>query len=376
MSVASKRAPATTNHLVDGATELASVLDQVAPLNQVALDCEADSLHAYPEKLCLLQLAAGEGQNQLIALVDPLADMDIEPLLQLLMGKHLLLHGADFDLRLLHRAYGFVPTQVFDTMEAARLLGWREVSLKALVDRVLGYRLDKGSQRANWARRPLTAKMHAYAIDDVKYLAPVAAHLEAELRGCGRLSWHREICQRSIELAAAPRVVDETRVWRVKGSKSLGRLGLAVVRELWHVREREAIAVSRPPYFVFAHELLVDLAAQVERDPTVMGQLLAQRAGLRGRRARAVADALDRARDVPPSDYPKRLRAKQRPQLSQAEQTRLTQLKDVRDRQAEQLEIEPTLIAPKAMLVALARETVPPQLMTWQRDLLGLSPAN
>ncbi|MGB1015750.1 MAG: ribonuclease D [Nannocystaceae bacterium] len=357
---------------MDSAPELATVLEPLAASAQVALDCEADSLHAYPEKLCLIQLAAGEGEDPFVALLDPLAELDVQPLLKVLACKRLLLHGADFDLRLLHRSYGFTPTKLFDTMEAARLLGWREVSLKAIIARILGHRLDKGSQRANWGRRPLTAKMHAYAIDDVKYLAPVAAHLEAELTSCGRLSWHQEICQRLIKLAAAPRVVDETRVWRVKGSKSLGRLGLAALRELWHVREREAVTVSRPPYFVFAHEFLVDLAGQVERDPTLTGQKLVQRARLGGRRARAIADALDRARDLPASQHPQRLRSNHKPQLSSAEQARLVALKEVRDRQAQQLEIEPTLIAPKAVLIALARERVPPHLMKWQHELLGL----
>ena len=119
----------------------------------MALDTEADSLHAYPEKLCLIQISV-EGED---ALVDPLARMDLEPVLEELRHHELIMHGADYDLRLLRKGLNFVPTAIFDTMLASRLLGIREFGLNNLVWRFLNVRLEKGPQKANWAPRPPNA---------------------------------------------------------------------------------------------------------------------------------------------------------------------------------------------------------------------------
>jgi ribonuclease D len=123
------------------------------------MDTEADSLHAYPEKLCLIQISIS-GADELL---DPLAKMDLKPLLEVFRRHELIVHGADYDLRLLRKSCGFVPTTIFDTMLAARLLGCREFGLTNLVSKCLGVKLEKGPQKANWARRPLTERMEVYA---------------------------------------------------------------------------------------------------------------------------------------------------------------------------------------------------------------------
>jgi len=115
----------------------------------VALDTEADSLHAYPEKLCLLQISV-EGADELL---DPLSAAKLEPILSVLKARELIMHGADYDLRLLRKSLNFVPSAMFDTMLAARLLGIREFGLNNLVARFLDVKLEKGPQKANWARR-------------------------------------------------------------------------------------------------------------------------------------------------------------------------------------------------------------------------------
>src|SRR5580765_7738674 len=131
---------------------------------------EADSLHAYPEKLCLLQISiAGEDE-----LLDPLSSMDMRPALEILRQRELIIHGADYDLRLLRKCCDFVPSAIVDTMLASRLLGGREFGLTHLVSKYLGVPLEKGPQKANWARRPLTPRMEVYARHDPRYLKPLA----------------------------------------------------------------------------------------------------------------------------------------------------------------------------------------------------------
>src|SRR6185369_12414340 len=104
---------------VDTEEKLQDFLPTLRAAKWVALDTEADSLHAYPEKVCLIQVSTVSGDR----LVDPLAGLDLAPILEALSGHELIMHGADYDLRLLRRHHRFVPKAVFDTMLAARLLG-------------------------------------------------------------------------------------------------------------------------------------------------------------------------------------------------------------------------------------------------------------
>src|SRR5262249_29610786 len=118
----------------------------------VAVDTEADSLHAYPEKVCLIQISTVAGDE----LVDPLAGVDINPMLDALTGHELIMHGADYDLRLLCKHHKFVPSAVFDTMLAGRLLGLRQFGLSHLVDRLLCVKLEKWAQKAKLSIQPPT----------------------------------------------------------------------------------------------------------------------------------------------------------------------------------------------------------------------------
>src|SRR5881392_2018655 len=166
-----------TQNVIADAAQLAELLSLIEAVDRVAVDTEADSLHCYREKLCLLQISL-PGRD---SIVDPLADVDLAPLRATLERSEIVLHGADYDLRMLRRGLDFVARRIFDTLIAARLLGIREFSLAALVKRYFGLELPKGSQKANWAHRPLPARMVEYAINDVHYLLALAEKLEAEL---------------------------------------------------------------------------------------------------------------------------------------------------------------------------------------------------
>ena len=242
--------------MIDTDTQLAALLPAVAEAAWLALDTEADSLHAYPEKICLIQISTADGDR----LIDPLAGINLEPLLAALAGHELIMHGADYDLRLFRKHHEFVPRAIFDTMIAARLLGERQFGLSSLVEKFLGVKLDKASQKADWARRPLTERMETYARNDTHHLKSLSDKLKLELRNKNRLGWHQESCARLIADCSRPPVVDGDSVWRVKGSHALNRHALAVMRELWQWRETEAIAANRPPYFIMSHEKMVELA--------------------------------------------------------------------------------------------------------------------
>lgn len=354
---------AESRAVINTPEQLLAFLPAVHAADWLALDTEADSLHAYPEKVCLIQISTAAGDR----LIDPLA-MDVSPFLDALAGRELIFHAADYDLRLLRKHHEFTPSVIFDTMLAARLLGERQFGLSSLVEKYLGVKLDKGSQKADWARRPLTEKMIAYARNDTHYLKPMEERLKAELQAKGRLSWHQESCARLIIECSRPIVVDENTVWRIKGSTFLERPALAVLRELWLWREREALAANRPPFFVLAHEKMVEIAVAVAEQKSVE-PLVPPR--MHPRRKDNLLAAIRTAQALPPAKFPEKIHHRSR-RPTEAEFRRFREIERRRDHHAHQLSLDPTLIAPKAVIGDLARDwdQYAPELMNWQRELL------
>lgn len=350
--------------MIDTDAKLAALLPKLRAAQWLALDTEADSLHAYPEKVCLLQISTTDGDM----LVDPLAPIDLNSLFDVFNGRELIFHAADYDLRLLEKHHQFRPAAIFDTMLAARLLGERQFGLSALVENFLGVKLDKGSQKADWAQRPLTEKMAVYARNDTHYLKPLADKLKLELQQKNRLAWHQESCARLIEDCSRPVVVDTDAVWRVKGSSILGRAALAVLRELWQWREQEAIAYCRPPFFVLSHERMVDIAGAAAA-PQPYENILPPK--MSPRRREALLEAVKAGLAVPAAQHPEILRHEFR-RPSEAEFRRFREIEKRRDAHAHALGIDPTLIASKSVIGDLARDwdQHAPDLMNWQRELL------
>lgn len=355
--------------MIQSTAQLAAWLPTLDGCSWLAVDTEADSLHSYPEKLCLVQLATATDT----ILVDPLAGFDLQPLWHAARDKELILHGADYDLRLLFRTFRFKPRRVFDTMLAARLLGRTQFGLASLVSETLAVTLEKGSQKANWALRPLSARMTAYALDDARYLAPLADKLRDQLAACGRLEWHAQVCRELVDEAAQAKDDADPEAWRIKGANRLSPRGLAVVRELWRWREREAVVRNRPPFFVLAHDTLVAIAAQAATgsDPA---ELIPRRFP-EGRRE-SLRRAVTRALALPDSDLPGPL-VRRSDRLTGAQRARLEQIRKRRDRLATKLALDPSFIASKATLIALARNQPGAweDLLPWQRELLAEPPA-
>ena len=350
--------------MIDTNEKLEQYLPLIRAAEWIAVDTEADSLHAYPEKVCLIQVSTADGDR----LVDPLAGINLNALLDALNAHVLLMHGADYDLRLLRKHHEFVPSAIFDTMLAARLLGERQFGLQSLLQTHLGVTLEKGSQKANWARRPLTERMERYARNDTHYLKPLVDRLKSELDQKGRLSWHEESCARLIDDCTRVVPPNLDAVWRVKGSHVLSRAGLAVLRELWNWREAEATHANRPPFFILQHELMVELAAAAAARQPV--EALVPR-HLTDRRRNGLSHALRTGLESPADKHPEiPRRTSRRP--SEAERRRFLELSRRRDQRAQQLGIDPTLIASRATLGDLARswDTHIIELMSWQRGLL------
>jgi ribonuclease D len=345
------------------APQLDELLPQIESADRVAVDTEADSLHCYREKLCLVQISVASGDY----IVDPLAQVDLAPLREALEQKQVVLHGADFDLRLLRRGLNFSARRIFDTVIAARLLGIREFSLASLLQKHFGVELAKGSQKANWARRPLPARMLEYAINDTRYLLPLAEKFEVSLRDAGRMEWFEQSCQRAIEQAAVDRTRDWDEVWRISGSGRMAPRTAAILRELWKWREKEAEAVDRPTFHILQNQELLSAAERFAEGATPDYRYFSPR------RRHAFEEAAETGLRVPEKDWPvMRRRSGTRPTAEVVR--RAEKLKQLRDRAADKLKLEPTVLAPRNALEAIAADEgrATSVLVPWQRELLQI----
>src|SRR5436190_3556028 len=349
--------------VIASVSQLAELLPQFEKVDRVAIDTEADSLHCYREKLCLLQVSL-PGRDYI---VDPLADVDLAPLGAALERKEIVLHGADFDLRLLRRGLNFAAQRIFDTVIAARLLGIREFSLAALIKRYFDVELGKGSQKANWARRPLSARMLEYAMNDTHYLLPLVERLESQLKQFHRIDWLRQSCQRAVEQAAVERVRDKDELWRIRGSGLLRGRSAAVLRALWQWREKEAQVADRPPFHILQNHELLNAAV------SFASEKLPDYRHFSSRRRQAFRQAAQTAMRLSEEEWPVSLRRfGTRP--SAGMMARTEELRRGRDRGARELDLEPAFIASRSTLEAIAADEAcaTTLLVPWQRELIGI----
>ena len=218
-----------------------SLIQRIGAAERVALDTEADSLHNYFEKVCLIQISLGSEHY----LVDPLCGLDLSGLLEALAEKPLILHGGDYDLRMMRASMGFRPRgEVYDTMIAAQLLGFEQIGLAALVERFFEIMIGKAGQKSDWSRRPLRENQMRYAVNDTRFLERLAERVGDELGERGRIDWHRESCRAMVQSTG-----------RDKFTRPRGRLA--------HQGGR---AADPPPTSLFARALALARPARPKRE--------------------------------------------------------------------------------------------------------------
>jgi ribonuclease D len=268
---------------------------------------------------------------------------------------------------MLRRGLNFMASRIFDTVIAARLLGIREFSLGALVKRFFGVELHKHSQKANWALRPLPARMLKYAMDDVHYLLPLAARLEEDLERVQRRDWFRQSCERAVDLAAIERERDQDELWRIGGAGVLDPHTGAVLRALWQWREAEAEMADRPPFHILQNSELLKAAERFSSGDVPDYKHFS------ARRRQTFHEAAKIGLQSPQSQWPvMRRRSGSRPTTEMRRHA--DQLRERRDKVATQLGLEPSFIASRGAIEAIAadRTRATSLLVPWQRELIGI----
>ncbi len=328
-----------------------------------AIDTEADSLHRHKESLCLIQFTAG-GE---CVLIDPLAIKDLSPLDRYLRNATVWMHGADYDMTMLKREFGNLPAMVYDTQIGARLLGVKKFGLGNLVEHYFDIVLSKSSQKADWGKRPLSEKMIDYALNDVRYLLEMGDIIVAQLKDKNRYTWFTQSCE-SAQAKVAERDDSKEEQWRINGSGKLDPFGLACLRALWNWRDIEAEAWDKPSFMVAPNRVLIEWS-----------QLLADKKRVdlpphfRSDRVKNFKQMQAELQALPKSEWPARPMVKRRKRDREFDQ-KVDTLLAQRNRTAEALDIEGSLIASRAAIESIAAGEATPSelLMDWQLQLLEM----
>lgn len=255
--------------LVESSDALARLVERVGAEPRVALDTEANSLHAYRERVCVVQLSV----PGLDAIVDPLRVPDLSPLAGLAARDDLeiVFHGGDYDVAMLSREHGFTFRRVFDTMIAATLLGDERVGLAALVEQAYGLVLSKRYQTADWAHRPLTPAHVTYLRGDTRHLLDLRARLGARLEAADLVE-EADIEFRRLAARKGSVPTDDPEAWRgVKGADALDAAGRAVLARVFAWREATARSHDVPRFRVLGNEAMLALATRPPADLDALG---------------------------------------------------------------------------------------------------------
>jgi ribonuclease D len=348
------------------------VARQLAEATELAIDTEANSMYAYRGRICLIQIAS----DQSVYLLDPLPIADLSSLGDILADSAItkVMHGSDYDLRSFYREYGFAVNSLFDTETGARFLGMVSPNLAAVVQRYLDVEIPKSRrlQRSNWALRPLSGEAVAYAAADVLHLISLAYKQRRLLKESGRLAWVEEEFTRLEAIGRAVAELPAPDFLRVKGSGRLNPQELAVLKELFDLREAEAERIDQPPYRVMGNDVLLYLAHAPYTPLEDVPELSPHLARRLGEKMQA---GIQKALQGPGIQRPPLPR---RTPPSREAQARQQKLKQWRSDKGAALALDPALIWPAASLDRLAQnpdswetevaDTGAAEVRAWQRE--------
>ena len=312
---------------------------------RLAVDTESNSLHAYREQVCLVQFTTPTRDY----VVDPLALQDLSALGPIFSNPDIekIFHAAEYDLICLRRDFDFQFSNLFDTMHAARVLGYPFVGLDNLLAEKFQFEIDKRHQKADWAVRPLTPAQLDYARLDTHFLFDLRAALERELREKDRLAMALEDFARACKVDIPREKLNGTSWRRFSTRKDISPRELTILSELCISRDRIAERMNRPVFKVVSDTLLIDIARNLPEKDVDLAAL-----GLSSKQIRLwgseILEAVKRGTVAPVVEREQAKRPNDRTLK------RLERLKNWRKKVAQEMGVESDIVLPKVYLNTLA----------------------
>lgn len=320
---------------------------------RIAIDTEADSLYSYFEKVCLIQISIPEHDY----ILDTLSFRQLQPLGELFADPavELVFHAAEYDILLMKRDFDFQFVNIFDTMVAARILGWKQVGLGNILEQHFGVKLDKRFQRADWGKRPLAPELIEYARDDTHHLLRLYELQCGALEHASRLGEARAEFAKLTRVSWSEREFDPNRYGTLEGARELDPTALGALRELYLLRETIARKQDRPPFKVMSNATLVRVAREQPRTIAELSALPGMGEWFLRRHGREALQAIERGIARPQMRLPKPPRGAP-PLPDNASRERYARLKEWRKTRAAAREVEPDVIVSNDALIELARQ--------------------
>ena len=342
---------------------LRKMLADLSSQPRIAVDTESNSLHAYRERVCLIQFSTPKHDY----VVDPFAFSDLRPLAPIFNDKKIekIFHASEYDLICLKRDYDFEFRNLFDTMQAARVLGYPAVGLDTLLAEKFQMKIDKRYQKADWGARPLTLAQIAYARQDTHYLFILRDLMETELREKDRWELALEDFARACKVDDAKEKLNGSSWKRFGSRKGVSLRELTVLSALCHSRDHIAEKLDRPPFKVIDDNLLLEIAKRMPEKDVDLADigLSAKQIHMWGGEMLAAARR-GAAAPLVKLDQPKR--------PSDTVLRRVEKLKAWRKKVAQELKVESDIVLPKLYLGLFAEH--PPKTLGELEEAMKESP--
>ncbi len=350
---------------IDSDTALRAIIPYLSSEPFLAVDTESNSLYAYRERVCLFQLTT----RQRDFIVDPFTIQDMNPLGEVLANPRIekIFHAAEYDIFGIKRDFGFAIENVFDTLIAARMTGHAQVGLNNLAEYYLGVTMDKRHQRDNWGKRPLPADSLLYAQMDTHFLPMLRNDLYDELVRRDCMEEAQDAFRELAYLEPPTLEFDPEGYWSIGKPLRLNRQQLAILRELYLLREQLAEQRDVPPFKVLTNEAMGELARQAPHNKTALAEIKGMSPGFIRRYGDVILNAIETGQQAKPPRPPSQDQV-----TSRKVTERYAALREWRKQRASARGVDSDLIVSKNVLWTLAHTA--PQSLADLADIPGLGP--
>ena len=332
---------------VDTASKLEDCCLHLSTQKSIGVDTESNSLFAYREQTCLIQISSVEKDF----LIDPLSLADISSLQPIFANPSIekVFHAAEYDILCMKRDFHFDFISIFDTMLACRILGWKDISLSAQLSSQFGIEIDKHFQKANWGLRPLSDEQKKYATLDSHYLLMLRDRVKEALIKVGLY----ELALEDFAHMAAikpPDPQEKDECANINGKGKLSPDEYSILKALCHYRELQAQRKDVPPFKVMGSSVLLDLAKECPSSLEELAKIEGMSESQIHRYGKEILAVIEKGKKAhakyPPS----------KPKPDAAYLHRVELLKQWRKAEASSLAVESDVVLPRELMDTIARE--------------------